>query len=150
MPFIHPLCGTTKKRRRQRHKHQRKRGLLSAHSNEGKPAKCFHVVEYDGIPGLKYWKPEAKHTQTPKKQFSAFPFPLFHSQSCVHCLSSCWGIMCAGMRWKDDSRRRGEAAVMPNRKSIIPHCLIVFVLISLPFINHYRSAAALWGGRAGG
>ena len=70
------------------------------------------------------WKPEAKHTQTPKNCFR-----LFSSIVIVYCLLSLG--MCAGTRGNDDSSEwRGWWKKY--------HCLIVLLLISLPFINHYR------------
>lgn len=148
--FYYPLFGTTKKHRRRRHEHKRKRGIVERTQQQRKAGEMFPCCRV-------WWNPRAKVLKTGGKTYAnsekaVFRFSLpFSTRNRVYTVyRPTGGIMCAGMRWKDDSRRRGKEAVMLNRKSIIPHCLIVFVLISLPFINHYRLAAVLWGGRDGG
>lgn len=72
-----------------------------------------------------YRKPEAKHTQTPKNCFRLF-HPGFSLCSVF--------IIPAEARWNDDK----STGRKDERKKYHSHCLIVLLLIWLPFINHYR------------
>lgn len=88
-------------------------------------------AEHDGIPGPeRYRKTGGKTYANSEKLFSAF------LRFIVYCLLSCRG------RSRVSQNEMGwwqcEKGWWWHIKSIISHCLIVLLLISLPFINYYR------------
>lgn len=88
------------------------------------PAKMF--------PSCVWWNPRAKTTKNRRQNIRKLGKTVFGSflSSAVFCsvYYPAEGIIHAGTRGNDDTQRTVKKY----------HCLIVLLLISLPFINHYR------------